>query len=259
MKPKLAIIKIGGNVIEHAAQLTQFLGLFAGLDGLKILVHGGGRKVTDLSSQLGIKAQMVGGRRITDTATLELAVMVYGGLVSKSVTARLQGLGCNAIGLCGADGNAIKAHLRPVKTIDYGWAGDIDAINRPMISGLLQGGLIPVFCALTHDGTGQLLNTNADTVASELAIGMSPDYETTLYYCFENKGVLKDRSDQASVITHINEASYEELLRAKIIADGMLPKMENCFHALRKGVRRVCIGDIKMLNSGAQNYTTVTL
>ncbi len=259
MKPKLSIVKIGGNVIEHPYQLKTFLALFTGMEGLKILVHGGGRKVTDLGAQLGIEAQMIGGRRITDTAALELAVMVYGGLVSKSVTAQLQGLGCNAIGLSGADGNAIRAHLRPVKTIDYGWAGDIEGINRPLISGLLQSGLIPVFCALTHDGKGQLFNTNADTIASELAIGMSPEFDTTLYYCFENKGVLKDRSEQDSFIPHINETSYAELLAGKIIAEGMLPKMENCFHALRQGVQRVCIGDIKMICAGEENFTSITL
>lgn len=223
------------------------------------MVHGGGRRVTELGRQLGIASQLIGGRRITDAASLELAVMVYGGLVNKGIVAQLQGLSCNAIGMSGADGNAIYAHKRPVKEIDYGLVGDVDGINAETVSKLLESGFTPVFCALTHDGKGQLLNTNADTIASEMAIGMSGLFETTLYYCFENKGVLRDKEDQDSVISHIDRHSYTELLKHKIIDEGMLPKLENCFHALHQNVSRVCIGNSTMLSPGSELYTTITL
>jgi acetylglutamate kinase len=222
-------------------------------------VHGGGRRVTELGHKLGIESRLVGGRRITDAPNLELAVMVYGGLVNKGIVARLQGLSCNAIGLSGADGNAIYAHKRPVKEIDFGLVGDVDGINPDTVSSLLNAGFTPVFCALTHDGKGQLLNTNADTIASEMAIGMSQQYETTLYYCFEKKGVLRDKEVESSVIRHIDQKSYAELLQNKIIDEGMLPKMENCFHALHQNVYRVCIGDTSMLQPCAEMFTTITL
>lgn len=255
----LSIVKIGGNVIENKEELDRFLTLFANLNGPKILVHGGGKMATQIASRLGITSQMVGGRRITDAESLEVIVMVYGGLANKSIVAQLQAKGCNAIGLSGADGNTIRAHKRPVKDIDYGFAGDVDGIDPHAISDLLDCGLVPVFCALTHDGKGQLLNTNADTIASELAIGLSPFYETTLYYCFEKKGVLTDVADGDSVIKHIDSDSYKNLLQSKIIADGMLPKMENCFHALKHGVHKVCIGDTSMLKEGTDLFTTLTL
>ena len=255
----LSIIKIGGNVIENKAALTEFLALFANLKGLKILVHGGGKLATQLATMLGIESQMIEGRRITDAETLEVITMVYAGLTNKNIVAQLQSYNCNAIGLSGADGDTIQAHKRPVKEIDYGFAGDVDGINSAMISKLLNADLTPVFCAMTHDGNGQLLNTNADTIASELAIGMSEIYETTLYYCFEKKGVLMDVADDNSVVKHINTKKYQQLLNDEIIADGMLPKLENCFHALNRNVSKVCIGHPSMLNSENKFFTTITL
>ncbi len=259
MKQKLSIIKIGGNIVENKAELSKFIALFARLEGLKILVHGGGKLATQIAKKLGIASKMVGGRRITDAETLEVITMVYGGLTNKNIVAQLQANDCNAIGLSGADGDAIQAHKRPVKEIDYGFAGDIDGVNAQMISILLNAGLTPVFCAMTHDGKGQLLNTNADTIASELAIGMSEFYTTTLYYCFEKKGVLMDVADDNSVVKHIDPETYEQLLAGGIIADGMLPKLENCFHALTKNVGKVCIGHPSMLDSENELFTTITL
>ena len=185
--------------------------------------------------------------------------MVYGGLTNKNIVAKLQALDTNAIGLSGADGNAIQAHKRPVKNIDFGFVGDIDSINSKLLNTLLQAGITPVFCAISHDGKGQLLNTNADTIASEIAIGMSSIYDTTLYYCFEKKGVLMDVEDDESVVQYINTKTYSDLLEKKVIADGMLPKMENCFHALQNNVGKVCIGDISMLQPNAKLFTTLTL
>ncbi|MCJ7465624.1 MAG: acetylglutamate kinase [Maribacter sp.] len=259
MKQKLSIVKIGGNVIENESELKKFLTLFSDLDGLKILVHGGGKMATQMAAKLGIVSQLVGGRRITDAESLEVIIMVYGGLANKTIVAQLQSNGCNAIGLSGADGNTIYAHKRPVKDIDYGFAGDVDGINAKTISALLNSELVPVFCALTHDGKGQMLNTNADTIASEVAIGMSLLYETTLYYCFEKKGVLIDVADENSVVSAIDSKKYQELLDQKSIADGMLPKMENCFHALHHGVRQVCIGDTSMLEGVSALFTKITL
>lgn len=259
MKQKLSIVKIGGNIIEDSAVLPEFLSLFAALANPKILVHGGGKRATALGDRLGIEAQMINGRRITDAASLELAVMVYAGLLNKGIVAGLQAHNCNALGLCGADGNAIYAHKRPVKEINFGFVGDIDGVNAPFLSGLLKAGLTPVFCALTDDGNGQLLNTNADTIASEIAIGLSGDYDTTLYYCFEKQGVLRNLDEPGSVIREINTASYQQLLEAGTIAEGMLPKMENCFYALRRQVGRVCIGDMNMFSEGHTLFTTLRL
>jgi acetylglutamate kinase len=259
MKQKLSVIKIGGNVIENKVELSKFLQLFAGLDGLKILVHGGGKLATQLATKLGIESKMVGGRRITDAETLEVITMVYAGLTNKNIVAQLQANDCNAIGLSGADGNVIQAHKRPVKKIDFGFVGDVDKVNSAMLTKLLDAGLTPVFCAMTHDGNGQLLNTNADTIASELTIGMSELYETTLYYCFEKKGVLMDVADDDSVVEHIDLRTYQRLLKDNIIADGMLPKLENCYHALNKNVSKVCIGHPAMLYSENELFTTITL
>ncbi len=259
MKQILSIVKIGGNVIENTTELTKFLQYFSELNGPKILVHGGGKLATELGNKLGIKAQMVNGRRITDAQSLEITTMVYGGLANKNIVAQLQAHGCNAIGLSGADANTIKAHKRPVGEVDFGFVGDVESVNAKNIESLLQGGFTPVFCAITHDGKGQLFNTNADTIASEIAIGMSETYRTILYYCFEKKGVLLDISDEDSVIKNIDSNSYQELLQKKIIADGMLPKLENCFHALQKKVNKVCIGDISMLRPTSTLFTTITL
>ncbi len=259
MNPKLSIVKIGGNVIENKAELQKFLTHFSELPEPKILVHGGGKLATQLASKLGIKSQMINGRRITDAKSLEIITMVYGGLTNKNIVANLQANGTNAIGLSGADGNAIQAHKRPVKEIDYGFVGDIDSINAPFLNTLLSSGVTPVFCALSHDGKGSILNTNADTIASEIAIGMSNLYDTTLYYCFEKKGVLLDITDENSVVTDINTDKYKELLKQKIIADGMLPKLENCFHALKNKVTKVCLGDIEMIKPNTKLFTSITL
>lgn len=259
MKQKLSIVKIGGNVIENKLELKNFLTLFAKLNGYKILVHGGGKSATQWATKLGIESKMHLGRRITDAETLEVITMVYAGLTNKNIVAKLQAVNCNAIGLSGADGDAIQAHKRPIKEIDYGFAGDVDGVNDNMISKLLNAGLTPIFCAMTHDGNGQLLNTNADTIASELAIGMSETYDTTLYYCFEKKGVLTNIKDEDSLVKHIDSSTYRQMLSDGTIADGMLPKLENCFHALNKNVSKVCIGHASMLASENELFTTITL
>lgn len=258
MKPTLSIIKIGGNVIEDKSELSKFLMLFSNREGFRILVHGGGKRATEIAKKMGVESKIIGGRRITDEPGLEVITMVYAGLTNKNIVAELQAKGCNAIGMSGADGNAIQAHKRPVEDIDYGFAGDVDGVNEGLLAHLLTLGLTPVFCAVTHDGKGQLLNTNADTIASELAIGLSQLYETTLYYCFEKNGVLRNVSDDSSVIKHINTETYEDLLEQGIIADGMLPKMTNCFHALNNGVAKVCIGNTEMLAQNPPIYTTIT-
>lgn len=240
----LYIIKIGGNVIDNSENLYHFLKDFEGLDGFKILVHGGGKVATQIAEELGIEAKMVDGRRITDIETLRVVTMVYGGLINKNIVAQLQRFGNNAIGLTGADGNFIRAKKRPVKTIDYGFVGDIhkDSINPENISRLMQAGFTPVFCALTHDGEGQLLNTNADTIASALAVSLSSLYKTTLIYCFEKKGVLQDINDDESLIREIDPVHYEELKAQHIIHSGMLPKLDNAFTAIACGVKAVIIG-----------------
>lgn len=240
----LYIIKIGGNVIDNSENLHQFLKDFTKLKGYKILVHGGGKVATQLSETLGIEAKLVDGRRITDIETLRVVTMVYGGLINKNIVAQLQRYGTNAIGLTGADGNFIKAQKRPVKTIDYGFVGDLDddSVDAKGIGSLLEAGFTPVFSALTHDGEGQMLNTNADTIASALAVGLSAHYATTLIYCFEKKGVLKDIDDEDSLIRDINPERYDELKAAGIIHSGMLPKLDNAFKAIGFGVQAVIIG-----------------
>lgn len=259
MKQKLSVVKIGGNIIEDVQGLSHLLELFSKIDGHKILVHGGGKKATEIGNKLGVEAKMTNGRRITDAQSLDVAIMVYGGLVNKKIVAQLQALHCNTIGMSGADGNSIIAHKRPVKEIDFGLVGDVDSINSNNIASLLKAEFTPVFCALSHDGKGQLFNTNADTIAAELASGMSNEFETTLYYCFEKKGVLQNIDDENSVIQHIDSKKYKELLAEGIIADGMLPKMHNCFQALQNNVKQVCIGDSEMLQGTTSNFTTLTL
>jgi len=199
------------------------------------------------------------GRRITDAETVKVITMVYGGLVNKTIVAKLQAGNCNALGLSGADLNSIQSVKRPVEDIDYGFVGDVEKVNSKMISMLLNNGISPVFCAITHDKNGQLLNTNADTIASEIAIALSQDFETDLYYCFERQGVLMDINDENSVIEHIDSKSYRKLKEEKIIADGMLPKLHNCFNALERNVSKVCIGDVKMICGQNQKYTTINL
>jgi acetylglutamate kinase len=251
---KLTIIKIGGNVIDNAEKLHAFLKAFADLKGNKILVHGGGKMATKLAADMGIEAKMIDGRRVTEIETLRIVTMVYAGLISKNLVAQLQMFGCNAIGLCGADGNLIKAKKRPIKEIDFGFVGDLneDSTETENLSKLLKSGFIPVFSAITHDGNGQLLNTNADTIASAIAVAMSPKYETSLVYCFEKKGVLVDVNDENSVIREINSMAYENLKTEGIITDGMLPKLQNAFEAIKNGVKEVFIGKADDLNCLAQ-------
>ena len=256
---KLSNVKIGGNIIEDETFLNAFLKLFSNLEGKKILVHGGGKRATHIASKLGIESKMVNGRRITDAETLEVITMVYGGLVNKNVVAKLQALNIDAIGLTGADINSIKSEKRPVKEVDFGFVGDVKKVAHNSIDKLIKADFTPVFCAITHDGNGQLLNTNADTITSTIAIGMSEIYETSIYYCFELNGVLRDFNDKNSVVKLINSKTYQELLDDKIITDGMLPKLENCFDALKNGVHKVNMGNTTMLTNENDNFTTITL
>jgi len=257
----LYIIKIGGNVIDNSENLYHFLKDFTALPGYKILVHGGGKAATQLSETLGIETKLVDGRRITDVETLRVVTMVYGGLINKNIVAQLQRFGTNAIGLTGADGDFIRTKKRPVKTIDYGFVGDIDenSIKPQNVSNLMDAGFTPVFCALTHDGEGQLLNTNADTIASALAVALAKMYHTTLIYCFEKKGVLKDINDEDSLIREIDPQHYEELKIKQIIHSGMLPKLDNAFTAISCGVKAVIIGHSDDLGKLKQNKPFGTL
>jgi acetylglutamate kinase len=250
---KLYIIKIGGNIIDDEKKLSSFLGDFASMDDKKILVHGGGKLATRIAEQLKIPQQVVEGRRITDAETLKVVTMVYAGYINKNIVAQLQADHCNALGLCGADGDVILAHKRKHPVMDYGFVGDIDAINAGLIKNLLEKNITPVFAPITHDQQGQLLNTNADTIAQELAKGLSNDYEVTLIYSFEKAGVLTDVNDKSSVIKKITRAYYDELKippleggEAKIFA-GMIPKLDNAFAALNSGVNKVIIGNAEQL------------
>lgn len=241
---KLTIIKIGGNVIDNSENLHRFLNDFTALEGPKILIHGGGKIATEISASLGIEAKMVDGRRITDIETLRVVTMVYAGLINKNIVAQLQAKGANAIGLTGADGNIIKAKKRPVKEIDYGFVGDLDerSVSATSLANLLNAGFVPVLCAITHDGATQLLNTNADTIASAVAVAMSAQYETHLVYCFEKKGVLKDVNDDTTVVREIRSVDFEPLKADGTVAGGMIPKLHNAFEAINKGVTSVYIG-----------------
>lgn len=241
----LNIIKIGGNVIDDEVQLQVFLEKFAALQGKKILVHGGGKIATRIAAKMGVEAKLVDGRRITDAAMLEVVTMVYAGLTNKQIVASLQKFDCDALGLSGADGNVIKSVKRPVKDIDYGHVGDIlvDSVNTLSIKKFLEAGFVPVFSAITHNGLGQLLNTNADTIAASLAVGLSKVYDTSLIYCFEKNGVLRDVTDESSVIKSIKAAEFSDLKSSGTIQEGMIPKLENAFMAIAKGVKNVYIGN----------------
>ena len=260
MKNKLTIVKIGGKIIEDETSLHSFLENFALLEGPKILVHGGGQKATEISRDLGIETRLIEGRRVTNSENLDIVIMVYAGLINKKITALLQSNSCDSIGLSGADMNCIVSNKRPTVPLDFGWVGDIVHINTSAIRLLLEQNITPVFCALTHDGKGQLLNTNADTIAAEIAIGMSNTYETKLIYCFDNQGVLQDVNDKNSIITHIDTNEYAALKANKTIQQGMLPKMENAFNALNNHVAKVIIGDIRVIDDKIHSqYTSLTL
>lgn len=241
---RLSVIKIGGNVIDNSEKLHQFLLDFKALPGDKILIHGGGKIATELGVSLGVEAKMVDGRRITDIETLRIVTMVYAGLINKNMVAQLQAKGCNAIGLTGADGNIIKAVKRPVKEIDYGFVGDLDeaSVSSATLDSLLRAGLTPVLCAITHDGDSQLLNTNADTIASAVAVAMSSLYETVLVYCFEKRGVMRNVEDDHSLVPEIRMAEFEGLKQEGIVSGGMIPKLHNAFEAIKSGVSAVYIG-----------------
>lgn len=257
---KLYIIKIGGNVLDNELALGQFQKDFASIQAPKILVHGGGKIATKLGDQLGIESKYVKGRRITDEATLDLVTMVYGGLVNKQMVASLQALDCNAMGVTGADGNLIKAVKRPVKEVDYGFVGDItpESVNSTLLYFLLKQNVIPVFAPLTY-ANGVMLNTNADTIASVLAIALSKHFDVRLIFCFEKKGVLKDVANEDSVIRELNTSLYQKLLKEGSFVDGILPKLENAFAAINAGVREVLIGDATHLTRNTGQETEGTL
>ena len=254
-KPKIHVIKIGGNIIDNPDALNSFLTSFASITGFKILVHGGGKIATQMAKNVGIETQMVDGRRVTDEKSLQIVTMVYAGWINKSIVANLQSKKCNALGLTGPDGGLIKAKKRNPIPIDFGFVGDIVGLNVKGINDLLNIGLSPIFAPITADDEGQLLNTNADTLAQSIAMGLSSDFDVDLVYCFEKRGVLKDPADNNSVISMINQASYEKLKREGIVTEGMIPKLENALLAVSQGVKvvRLChADDLNDANQGTQ-------
>jgi acetylglutamate kinase len=253
----LKVVKISGNIIDNDAELTSFLKEFASLNGPKILVHGGGKLATELSNKMNVPVKMIDGRRVTDAETLEIITMVYAGKINKNIVAKLQSFGCNSVGFSGADGNTIIAKKRPVSTVDYGFVGDVVKVNIMVSKLLLNNNITNIFSAISHDQKGQLLNTNADTIASELAIAFSKFYKVELYYCFEKNGVLESIDDNDSVIEQINQETYQKLKKSGIINKGMIPKLDNCFYALEKNVSKVCIGKSNMLFDQQSSYTTI--
>jgi len=259
MKEKLKVIKIGGEIINNEHKLNEALKRFTAVKEKKILVHGGGKLATELSMKLGIKPRMHKGRRLTSRDDMDIVTMVYAGLINKKIVAGLQQSGCNALGLSGADANVILSEKRPVNEIDYGLVGDIKSVNNHLINMLLTNGITPVFCAITHDKTAQLLNTNADTVASEIAVAMSDLYEIELVYCFDKKGVLRDITDSESVIEKIDSLSYTELVNDGVINAGMLPKLKKGFDALEHKVSKVIIGNAAVINNEQELFTLLTL
>jgi acetylglutamate kinase len=258
-KPKISVVKIGGNVINDADALTEVLTAFSKMEGGKILVHGGGKEASKLAETLGLLPQMVDGRRITDAPMLDVVVMTYAGLLNKKIVAQLNAFGTTTIGFSGADGNLILSEKRKKGTVDYGFAGDIISVNHQLLITLLNNNITPVCCAITHDGNGQLLNTNADTIASELASALADFYEVELCYCFEKKGVLVNSEDESSVIEILTEVKYKDLLKIGAIHSGMIPKLDNCFDALKKGVKTVVIGNHSLIGNKKSNHTKVQL
>lgn len=248
---KLTVVKVGGAIVENEASLNALLDKFARIEGLKVLVHGGGRSATKVAEQLGIAQTMIGGRRVTDAETLKVVTMVYAGLVNKNIVAQLQSRGVNALGLTGADMNVIVSHKRPLKKVkmedgttqevDYGFVGDIDTVNADLLSDLIAKGVVPVMSPIGHDTKGSLLNTNADTIAGEVAKALSKHFEVTLMFCFEKKGVLMNPDDDDSVIPAITAAEFPKLVEDGVVSGGMLPKLENSFAAISAGVKEVVI------------------
>lgn len=251
MSAPVTVVKIGGNVVDNPDALGRFVGEFAAMPGRKILVHGGGKEATRLSARLEIPTTMIEGRRVTSRETLDVVTMVYAGLVNKRVVSLLQAAGCDAVGLCGADGDAIRATMRPKEPIDYGFVGDIapEGVNARFIDSLLDAGKVPVFCAITHDGEGTLLNCNADSVASALAIGMAGTTAADLVYCFEQPGVMEDIDRPDSLIPEITPALYASLKESGVVSKGMIPKIENALRAVELGVSSVTIKHADNLNN----------
>ncbi len=247
---RLTIIKVGGKVVEEPESLKALLEQFSKVSGNKILVHGGGRTATVIADKLGIETKMVDGRRITDAEMLEVVTMVYGGLVNKRIVAGLQARNCNAIGLTGADLDLIRAKKRPVKDIDYGFVGDVDDVNTRELRLLLNENVIPVIAPLTHDGKGNLLNTNADTIASELATELSNHFSVYLFYCFEKRGVLLNPNDESTVIHDLDLTLFNKYKKEGIISAGMIPKLDNGFRAKQKGVKEVLITNPENIATG---------
>ncbi len=256
---QVTVVKIGGNVIDNPALLEQFLSDFTALEGAKVLIHGGGAIASKISKGLGIEVVMHEGRRVTDAATLDVVIMAYAGLIGKKIVAVLQAKGCNALGMSGADGNLLKAKRREANPIDWGFVGDVipDSVNVELLSALLEQGIVPVVCALTHDGDGSMLNTNADTMASTLAVALSTSFETRLLYCFEKRGVLNDADDDDSVISLITKDIYAQLRESGVVNGGMIPKLDNAFAALHSGVSEVVIKHASNLANTIQ--TTIKL
>jgi acetylglutamate kinase len=256
---EINVIKIGGNVIDDPEKLKGFLARFSGLTGPKILVHGGGKIATRLAADLGIESKLVEGRRITDAPMRDVVTMVYGGLVNKQMVAALQALGCNALGLSGADGGSIRAVKRPVKAIDYGYVGDVVEVKADFIMTLLEAGVHPVFAPLTYSAEGDILNTNADTQASAIAVSLSAFAKVNLVYCFEKKGVLRDADDHASVIETLDPNRYEQFKGEGVIYAGMIPKLDNAFTALRSGVQKVIICEADDIAEGVVGKAGTTI
>ncbi len=247
MKAPLSILKIGGKILSDEQKLKRFLKDIALIKGYKILIHGGGNEASQLCQQLGITTQMLNGRRITNSPTLEVVTMVYAGLINKRVVSQLQAYGCNAMGLSGTDGNIITSQKRPVNNIDFGLVGDIEIINSKRIINLLESGITPVFCSITHNGKGQLLNTNADSIATEIASAMTGDFEVNLKFCFEKEGVLANPEDERSIMESISKSDYPIYKRKGIISNGMIPKIDNAFLAKANGVNQVFIAKTEIL------------
>ncbi|MGL4993369.1 MAG: acetylglutamate kinase [Bacteroidales bacterium] len=241
MKQKLTIIKVGGKIVEQKESLQALLSQFSLIDGLKMLVHGGGRSATKVASQMGIDSKMVDGRRITDGDMLDVVTMVYGGLVNKGIVSALQAKGINSLGLTGADLNIVQSQRRKASAVDYGFVGDVTRVNSEILASLIRQGIVPVIAPITHDGQGQILNTNADTIAGAMAKSLAEEFDVTLVYCFERAGVLRDESDDSSVICSIKPIDFESLKADGVIQGGMIPKLENAFQAISSGVSKVVI------------------
>ncbi len=254
-RKKLKIVKIGGEILDSQHELEKALDFFAQLQGNKILIHGGGKEATRLSVKMGIEPQVIDGRRVTSDKDLEIVTMVYAGLINKRVVAYLQSFGCNSIGLAGVDGNSILSEKRKKINIDYGWVGDVVEVNSTLIKILLEQNITPVFSAITHDKKGNLLNTNADTVASEIAIAMSNEFDTELLLCFDKSGLMTDITDSKSIVSKINFNIYNQYIENGIIKDGMIPKLKNGFNALENNVNRVIIGDYHIIKKNCTVFT----